>query len=347
MLRLIARWLITQVRLEFLRWRLRASGSEPRWTGETIGPTDHRVLQPDPQTTLVEAAPIEAAQPHPEPPPLPKRLYGMPLKVAAGLDLRGVNLSGLDLRRTDLRAAHLHGANLRGANLSGANLDGAWLGGFWHRGTDLEGANLRDANLERAFLCFANLAHADLRDANLQNAFLLDTDVSGADLRGADLRRARLVGVNLEEARLGNTLLPDDPLTSETHTASRTYREVNIRSTMGYNDPAWVVAFSPQSAGQPIVFAALRIGEEILVGRRADVDLRPFGDLHVSRRHARLIAGPSALLLTDLNSTNGMLVNGELLAVEQPRELKDDDTVSFGPFLQFIVRIVKRPDEWR
>jgi pSer/pThr/pTyr-binding forkhead associated (FHA) protein len=51
----------------------------------------------------------------------------------------------------------------------------------------------------------------------------------------------------------------------------------------------------------------------------------------VSRQHALLLRDAAGMLLTDLESTNGTLVNGVLAQPDQPVRLADGDTVRFGP----------------
>lgn len=64
----------------------------------------------------------------------------------------------------------------------------------------------------------------------------------------------------------------------------------------------------------------------VVVGRSPDVDLT-IDDSAVSRRHAQIEAGSEGYLLTDLESTNGIFVNG-LRATRQP--LRDGDRIQVG-----------------
>ena len=91
---------------------------------------------------------------------------------------------------------------------------------------------------------------------------------------------------------------------------------------------------------------ALRIGTVrhplfrpvLVVGRKAgdwrtapDVDLGPIDRQRVvSRRHAQLDCDASSVYLRDLGSTNGTLVNGELVAKGSVVRLRDGDAVNFG-----------------
>ena len=64
----------------------------------------------------------------------------------------------------------------------------------------------------------------------------------------------------------------------------------------------------------------------VLLGR-GSVDIR-LDDSHVSREHASLeVYGANCVLLKDLGSTNGTLVNGKRIKVA---ELEDGDTIELG-----------------
>jgi pSer/pThr/pTyr-binding forkhead associated (FHA) protein len=63
-----------------------------------------------------------------------------------------------------------------------------------------------------------------------------------------------------------------------------------------------------------------------------DVDMTPHGalDQGVGRRHARLFIATGQVMLEDLDSTNGTLLNGRRLAARQPEPLRDGDQITFG-----------------
>lgn len=71
--------------------------------------------------------------------------------------------------------------------------------------------------------------------------------------------------------------------------------------------------------GKPRVFR-IRHGVSVLllgsgtikIGRRTDCDY-PLNDSKVSREHARLIVSEQTIAIEDLNSVNGVMVNGEPL----------------------------------
>ena len=105
-----------------------------------------------------------------------------------------ISMRHADFRRIDLRSISLPRADLQEVNLEHATLHGAIL---------FE-VNLRKANLRKADLSRANLQKADLRQADLTEAMLENTNLSGADLTGA-----KVTLMQLEQAHLEKTFLPD------------------------------------------------------------------------------------------------------------------------------------------
>jgi hypothetical protein len=78
---------------------------------------------------------------------------------------------------------------------------------------------------------------------------------------------------------------------------------------------------------------------EVLIGRSdphvvpmPDVDLEPYGGslAGVSRHHARLLHHAEGWSLEDLRSTNGTLVNQTPLLPDQPRRIRNGDTICCG-----------------
>jgi pSer/pThr/pTyr-binding forkhead associated (FHA) protein len=86
---------------------------------------------------------------------------------------------------------------------------------------------------------------------------------------------------------------------------------------------AYVEVFGPQ--GTQRVFLD---GDRVSVGRDESNDLVLPDDTTVSRRHAAFERLAAGWCITDLNSTNGTLVNGELL--NQPRPLYSGDEIEVG-----------------
>ena len=65
-------------------------------------------------------------------------------------------------------------------------------------------------------------------------------------------------------------------------------------------------------------------------GRRADNSVVLPGDPYVSGSHAQVIADGDVFRLTDVGSTNGTLLNGRRLAVNEPEALAEGDVVLIG-----------------
>jgi len=76
--------------------------------------------------------------------------------------------------------------------------------------------------------------------------------------------------------------------------------------------------------------------DEITIGRRED-NLVHLPDRNVSRRHARLVRRDGAVLLEDLRSANGTMVNG--VRISEPVPLGDGDLVRIGDY-----GVALRPD---
>jgi pSer/pThr/pTyr-binding forkhead associated (FHA) protein len=74
---------------------------------------------------------------------------------------------------------------------------------------------------------------------------------------------------------------------------------------------------------------------EYYFGRGEECHVR-FNSDWVSRQHCLLVVAPDRVLLSDLGSRNGTLVNGQLLHQELP--LKEGDKVHVGPVV-FEVRL--------
>jgi pSer/pThr/pTyr-binding forkhead associated (FHA) protein len=82
------------------------------------------------------------------------------------------------------------------------------------------------------------------------------------------------------------------------------------------------------------------LGRKTTIGRTPDNDLQ-IEARFISRHHAVILAGPSHTIIEDLNSTNGVLVNGRRITRQT---LKDGDQVVVGR-TQF--RFAMRPAERR
>jgi uncharacterized coiled-coil protein SlyX len=82
------------------------------------------------------------------------------------------------------------------------------------------------------------------------------------------------------------------------------------------------------------------LGRKTSVGRTPDNDLQ-IDAKFISRHHAVILAGPAHTIIEDLNSTNGVLVNGRRITRQT---LKDGDSVVIGKALfRFAVRPARVP----
>jgi pSer/pThr/pTyr-binding forkhead associated (FHA) protein len=68
------------------------------------------------------------------------------------------------------------------------------------------------------------------------------------------------------------------------------------------------------------------------IGRTTDNDI-VLDDTQVSRCHAMLLVEDSAVLLLDMESSNGTSVNGRLALPDEPVRLADGDVVVIGRML--------------
>src|SRR6516162_7388647 len=82
------------------------------------------------------------------------------------------------------------------------------------------------------------------------------------------------------------------------------------------------------------------VGPSFKIGRGETCHLRPNSE-QVSREHAEFTIAAESVMVRDLSSRNGTLVNGKALTSE-PCRLKDRDLVQVGP-LTFAVSISDAP----
>lgn len=113
------------------------------------------------------------------------------------------------------------------------------------------------------------------------------------------------------------------------------------RTTSELNDEN-VLILHVDSVESPIM---LQIRREVVLGRVTEqaedvtyLNLTPYGadDLGVSRRHARLLRDQKAVYLTDLNSTNGTRLNGEVLPSSVEKRLHDGDEITLGKLKLYV-----------
>ena len=104
-----------------------------------------------------------------------------------------------------------------------------------------------------------------------------------------------------------------------------------------------VVILHVRDAAEPVRLQPA--GEQITIGRidasnpiHPDLDLTPYGAMEngVSRLHAAIARSEDTLTLVDLGSSNGTYLNGQRLAPQTPRVLRDGDEIRFGRLVAHI-----------
>jgi FHA domain-containing protein len=162
-----------------------------------------------------------------------------------------------------------------------------------------------------------------------------------ADLRAAEdtinrlESQARGRGARLEELEKANRQWR---LTMEEARATSTDHETHDRQ-----ETHGAPGHEPLPEGATRLLICKEKGREIVhvLGRKTSVGRTPDNDLQidakfVSRHHAAILAGPVNTVIEDLNSTNGVLVNGQRVTRQM---LKDGDEVVFGrAHYRFAVR---------
>lgn len=116
---------------------------------------------------------------------------------------------------------------------------------------------------------------------------------------------------------------------------------------MSHHD--WTVEFR-----SPVISQAIRVAfdTEIIIGRNdahsdthVHVDLNPYNAIKkgVSRRHARVFVKDNRLMLSDLQTANGTVLNGQKLQGDQAYPLTGEDSLILGAF-RLSVRITDQPE---
>lgn len=106
--------------------------------------------------------------------------------------------------------------------------------------------------------------------------------------------------------------------------AQKLVREILADPHQSVEQPYFVVMKGPNEGSRLLVHGDL---QEFLIGRVENADLY-LDDPNVSRKHARLKREWNELLIEDLGSKNGVVVNGRKIAL--PTRLRDSDEVYLG-----------------
>jgi len=109
--------------------------------------------------------------------------------------------------------------------------------------------------------------------------------------------------------------------------ATPAYRVAPIFTQEGILQP-----IGEQSGRDPIILPRTK---PFRIGRDASCELQLF-DVRVSRQHAKIEFTAGDYILTDLNSSNGVYVNGTRII--HPVILQHDDLIEFGSFGGVVYR---------
>ncbi|HEX8737117.1 MAG TPA: FHA domain-containing protein [Pyrinomonadaceae bacterium] len=134
--------------------------------------------------------------------------------------------------------------------------------------------------------------------------------------KGASLAGQRAVAAS-QQAVLQD--LPDQPAGSKT----MVFRGGNVSQQM-----------KPDVSAQPQLLMQLTFGgkQELTIGREDNNDVKLDG-LQISNRHARLLQTGGGVAIEDLNSTNGVYVNGQKISRQN---ISSADSVQIG---SFVIRV--------
>ena len=88
------------------------------------------------------------------------------------------------------------------------------------------------------------------------------------------------------------------------------------------------------STGEPVRenlrASELSAGEGVIIGRSPELCQVVIGGQGVSRRQVRMSIERGRIMVEDLNSTNGTVLNGRRLSPRRPAEMRPGDTIAFG-----------------
>lgn len=114
------------------------------------------------------------------------------------------------------------------------------------------------------------------------------------------------------------------------------------------NSTSWVLDLYTAEMREPL---QIRLNDELIVGRAdpstpdsVDVDLSPYGAAQqgVSRQHLVIHVDKDQLMITDLNSNNGTLLNNKRLVPNEAYHLSHEDEIQLGA-MPLEVRVVAAP----
>lgn len=142
----------------------------------------------------------------------------------------------------------------------------------------------------------------------------------------------------------GQSLVNNAPATLPTKQLETGSNELAAKATWGtarFGQESSII-MHVRDASEPVI---IRPSKKTILGRsdssstqKPDVDLTPFGALEkgVSRIHAVIARSDDTLTLVDMGSANGTHLNGQRLAPDQPRVLRDGDEIRLGKLVAHI-----------
>jgi anti-anti-sigma factor len=114
-------------------------------------------------------------------------------------------------------------------------------------------------------------------------------------------------------------------------------RALPIKRTSERGEPGlWLIIHIGASKGRPVPV----VGPKFLIGRQRDCQLR-LGSPMVSKLHASIERREGRVILTDLGSTNGTILNGRPLRGKES-EIHDGDRIQIGPAVCTVATVAQR-----
>jgi anti-anti-sigma factor len=117
---------------------------------------------------------------------------------------------------------------------------------------------------------------------------------------------------------------------------SRQPRPERKSSPAGGGPGLWLIVRMGSSKGRPVPV----VGPRFVIGRQRDCQLR-LGSPMVSKLHAAIERRDGRILLADLGSTNGTMLNGRLLRGKEA-EIHDGDRIQVGPAVCTLATVAHR-----
>jgi len=176
----------------------------------------------------------------------------------------------------------------------------------------------RERELEADRRAAEDTVHRLESEARSRNARIEELEKSNRELRSA-----------AEEARHASSDTAANPVLRE---AARPLADAQNGAAEPPAEPAVSVEPAPDGATRLLIHS--EGGREIVhvLGRKTSIGRTPDNDLQidakfVSRHHAVILVGPSNTIIEDLNSTNGVLVNGRRIT---RHTLREGDRIAIG-----------------